>query len=538
MIIREYLKERDSIGLGLFKFFLSATSGASLFFNSACGENILLMFPYADLIVCYCNNFEEAIKIRNKMGNYNTLNIYIIVGKPRNLPFRSESFDNVSYLGILFDSDRDDPTDLSYSEIVRTLKVKSQCYLGFENAKIKNFRAKTFNSKLCLLSFSKKIRQNNLIIKSLIYFYPNLSKIHFIKEIKLDNLLKFFVSFFDFLKIFLMYDNFGFILEKKSIQKINIESSFLEEIRTQIKNKSILKLQQPNLVRLGSGGSVVVDYGPLILRMPQIYIGRKRCINNFNILLKLKEIEIPVSVPKPVIDGCYKQQYFYAETKIDGVSLDLNNPSEMIQELIYLEAKKILTSEAIKFSKMDQEYFYLLVQSEIENLIEFIEPSDIFIFKNLLNKMEKVFIDDQLPLVIHHGDFKFSNFLYNQKTKKIQGIIDWDLARIPGLPLYDMLTVVFYRRKTIREATFLDYLSRFSRKLEVDKDIDDYIRKIGISNGCIDFLSIMMMIKYINDHYYNTRTKNTKEWYERVIKKKLITPCLNILERRNLENIF
>lgn len=51
-----------------------------------------------------------------------------------------------------------------------------------------------------------------------------------------------------------------------------------------------------------------------------------------------------------------------------------------------------------------------------------------------------------LPLVWMHGDYKIENVMYAPDTRQITGVIDWEHAIVPGLPLLDALFLLVFNR--------------------------------------------------------------------------------------------
>lgn len=51
-----------------------------------------------------------------------------------------------------------------------------------------------------------------------------------------------------------------------------------------------------------------------------------------------------------------------------------------------------------------------------------------------------------LPLVWMHGDYKVENVMYDPDTRQITGVIDWEHAIFPGLPLLDALFLLVFNR--------------------------------------------------------------------------------------------
>lgn len=51
-----------------------------------------------------------------------------------------------------------------------------------------------------------------------------------------------------------------------------------------------------------------------------------------------------------------------------------------------------------------------------------------------------------IPTVWMHGDFKVENVLYDPASHALTGVIDWEHAMLPGLPLVDPLYLLIYNR--------------------------------------------------------------------------------------------
>ena len=52
-----------------------------------------------------------------------------------------------------------------------------------------------------------------------------------------------------------------------------------------------------------------------------------------------------------------------------------------------------------------------------------------------------------IPMIFCHGDFKFSNFIFESTPDiKLTGLIDWEYSLKPGLPGYDLFYVTGLER--------------------------------------------------------------------------------------------
>jgi hypothetical protein len=48
-----------------------------------------------------------------------------------------------------------------------------------------------------------------------------------------------------------------------------------------------------------------------------------------------------------------------------------------------------------------------------------------------------------------HGDFKLENLVFDRSSRKVQAVIDWELAADTGLPMVDLLYLLAYREVTL-----------------------------------------------------------------------------------------
>ena len=509
-------------GAGLFRFFLSIPDGATVLVNDAyLGGTALCIAPLAEHVVCYCGSVERARQVKNTIREAGNRNIDVIVGDVTRLPVRPGSLDNICYHGLTLEDGQPSEQSLRemHVEIDMALKVGGQGYLSFDGSQASH-------PEKSIRRVLRNMRHDGLRIISVIDHYPALAKSHFVRRIGVGNAWRILRNVRSLLKVCFVRNNLGVILSRNAAPR-GEDGLLLEGIRREIAGKGMAGLRLPELIRVGSGGSVVADYGILILRMPQTNVGEKRCVHNYETLSRLENIDLPVKVPKPATAGCYREQFYYAETKIRGVSMDLKVPSARISQRVYEKAEAILTSDAVKLGTMERDTFAFLVQQEIESLTPFVMRDDRDVLAKITLKMKDVFLEDHLPLVVHHGDFKFSNLLCNAQGE-LNGVIDWDLARIPGLPLYDLLTLRYYRQ-VASVSKFLEYLSRTVMGLEVHEDILRYASKMKIARRCIELVGLMSIVKCMNDHYYDIQLKQTQGWYVEILRKNLMTSCLHVL---------
>ncbi len=105
-----------------------------------------------------------------------------------------------------------------------------------------------------------------------------------------------------------------------------------------------------------------------------------------------------------------------------------------------------------------------------------------------------------LPSVWMHGDYKIENVMYDDKLRKLTGVIDWEHARLPGLPLLDPLYLLIYNRQIRGEEHFQSIESVLSpgRRSDVERaQLDRYVESVGIAAQLAPALCAMFVAHHV-----------------------------------------
>ncbi|TXH57832.1 phosphotransferase family protein [Piscinibacter sp.] len=104
-----------------------------------------------------------------------------------------------------------------------------------------------------------------------------------------------------------------------------------------------------------------------------------------------------------------------------------------------------------------------------------------------------------LPLVWMHGDYKIENVMYDARTYRLTGVIDWEHAMIPGLPLLDALYLLVFNRH-VRGVPLLDAV----RDVIVDgmtalekSRIDRYCSQLAIPSAARPALEALFFVHHV-----------------------------------------
>jgi len=271
---------------------------------------------------------------------------------------------------------------------------------------------------------------------------------------------------------------------------------FIRKIRKKIEEKYGLELEDPSLLRIGSTGSLVLDCGLYIVRLPQTNSACNFCITNFKMLTEIGNYNLSISTPKPIVQGCINGQNFFVESKINGISMDLYKLSSKNSSKVLNEAISFLTDKKIIFGNMDKKKFSLLVKYQIDQICLILKKEHQLLMKNIIQLMHDKFIGKDLPIVLCHGDFKFSNFLCNNDMQnQLVGIIDWEYGVAQGLPLFDLATLLIWNVKPWSASgqtmakRFVSFTNSSDNLLVIS-----YLKSMKISRSLLIPLSIMFII--------------------------------------------
>ena len=501
------------------------------------GGGSVSIAPNVRYLIDLSNNINSALLIKKRLQASGIENVHIIVGDKSNLPFKSNSFHNICYHGTRsFNIPWIASKNMYYpiiEEADRILVERGSIYNSFNfsaSSKIKKF---FMGIKVRFISnFFKKKGFSKI---SVIFHYPSLDRLHFIREIPVNKRMNLSHLFF-YIKMLLKGNNCCFYYLKDPDNGIKrCENNFIESIINRIEKKHNIIAEQPILIRNGSSGTMITDIGDYIVRMPQTKHALEFCQNNYNSLSKLALLNLPYRVPETISYGIFNGQEYFIEKKIHGISLDLTSLfSNKINESITNQAFHFLINDKLKISNMTDQEFNNLVEGEFIISLKLLEKYRNIII-HLFDLIKDKLTAHNLPLVIKHGDFKSSNFIYSRRENIISGIIDWEYSDMPGLPLFDLFTLLAYDSKR----NWRDPQSIIARFWELACTADEnyfimtYLKEMGIPLSVVKPLCLVFMITHLN-RYYLPEVMAHEYWQEELISKGLIPICTEYLDKKSV----
>lgn len=233
-----------------------------------------------------------------------------------------------------------------------------------------------------------------------------------------------------------------------------MSSNYIESIKWVYPNLSI-EDWYPN--EIGQNNDVLIINNSLVFRFPKYQKGILQLIRETEILEQIKNI-VSIPIPQPIyhsFEELVPGKVFTGYSLIDGVplwkeSLEKINSNELIKGLALqlvdflieihsiseVKAKGVLKLEDNNPREEMSELFGKIHNKLFPYIREEAQNEIIQSFKNFLNGRAL-----DIKTTIIHGDFGASNILWNPKTSKISGVIDFGGSRL-GDPAYDFAGIL------------------------------------------------------------------------------------------------
>ncbi len=395
-------------------------------------------------VVCICPDVATARLVNRQILDRQVSNILLVVGAEEDLPFQERTFSLVIHHFFSYDcfSAKTGKHIIirKVREIFRVAEDVGTVYVAFETGGscVKgNLRKLGLLFGVFRLSFARKWS-----LVSTAFHYESFKELFFIRCFSLGNLLNPEAVFF-FLKRCVAGSNIGFVFSGNPGDYTSLLP--VTRIKRKISKETASNPEKVLCYRIGSGGSVIVEFSEYIVRIPLTGAASVYAARNYKALELLAAMATPFVAPQPVITGSAAGFDFYCETKLPGISLDLEEFSASQEEQIEKMAVESISSPSMQICEVDSSSLKNVLDIPFTELKQFVSGDNKRVIEKALQHIRQLFLHEHLPLVIVHGDFKKSNFIVQSaNSAQAVGLIDWECMEIPGLPLTDLLRFLIF----------------------------------------------------------------------------------------------
>ncbi|MFZ2650124.1 MAG: aminoglycoside phosphotransferase family protein [Burkholderiaceae bacterium] len=226
------------------------------------------------------------------------------------------------------------------------------------------------------------------------------------------------------------------------------------------------------------------------------------------------------AIPRPLDHLVIGKTHCYMLNRLPGVTLDLESDAleqvtdqamGFVIDLHRASSQPVTTDESSY-----QELFWSLVQAVQAQLPWLAAELQAWDAPLRACVMGSVF-----PTVRMHGDYKIENVMYDQKLRKLTGVIDWELARHPGLPLLDPLYLLIYNRQ-IRGEDGYECVENFlcpERRTALERALlQRYIASMGIVENLVPALCAMFVAHHFGFRLHFHSEVSVPEKLHRIVR--------------------
>lgn len=492
-------RNRQSVN-GLFRVFLPL-GGARRVLTDAngIGATALSLAALADHVICLCPNHATATLVTHRARRDGIANVHPVVATLAAVPCRSSSVNHVSLHRVEPPATPPPARGAAAAlaaEITRVLGDGASLFVSFERrrAHLGPVRRTPRHLRATVREFRRRLQ-----VRASVFHYPSLDDISLVEYVdrrrrrRGDRWLAF--------RRWVAGTNAGVILEKPPAGSAT--AIVLQQVCARVAELTRTTATMPRSVFFGTGGSLVADLGSMIVRLPQHDAAAGRCAANLAALRRLAAGRGLAHAPRPIGEGAIYGQRFFAESRVNGVSMDEAAVAPSIREAIREQAVTLLMDKpAMYVAPASRDTIRALVDREFAGVTPFVPRDARHVLERMAARMCGILDERQVPLVVHHGDFKCANFLYATSPHlRLTGVVDWDLASIPGLPLLDLLTLHFDM-----PGTSVADLPRSFHALAGTDDVPPVVRRYaihwGLSAPVVRQLALFTTVKHLNRHFH------------------------------------
>lgn len=247
----------------------------------------------------------------------------------------------------------------------------------------------------------------------------------------------------------------------------------------------------------------------LIIRVTSDPLTRSIVIRNHNFLnifhrhpLISDKIKSLVPVPFDFFD--HGKNSVFIENMLPGLPAWKINRG-ILQKRIYKESVEFIISlnlfsrvkEKLSNQKLDQ-----LLDEDLKRLIDFpdIEGSLRIFTKDIVSKLRRLLVGQEIYLVIGHGDYGYGNILVEPGTGKLTGVIDWDTGRQEELAGIDLINLYIQKERSERHSGLMPAFHAVFQMMMERQELDGdgvYRSEFGIKKEMIPALLAIALFRYM-----------------------------------------
>lgn len=205
-----------------------------------------------------------------------------------------------------------------------------------------------------------------------------------------------------------------------------------------------LSLPGKTIISLGQAGPQKENIIVVIPKVQRVLEWRRKEIEIVREVRRLSPL-LASRLPRMYTECSHHGETYFVISEIDGMTID--RPVRHLSRLTRNAAAFLMDFNRISSREISvgednfKELFGALTRQVAATY-----PDTAPIMEKIEIHMRRILHGQRMTTVWFHGDYKLENLIFDKKTLRINGIIDWEHSRRNGLPWLDLMYLLTYNR--------------------------------------------------------------------------------------------
>lgn len=194
----------------------------------------------------------------------------------------------------------------------------------------------------------------------------------------------------------------------------------------------------------GNPNMLILIDASRIIKIPLDPESLARCRLSASVLLQLQKCSVKSHAPRLIGREQVGGHEIFIETRLPGNAYDTAGPrmdGRLNRAAVHLTEFHKATAAG---TSLAPPIFRRLFARPAGILLKQLEAPYREMVVESMKRLEESCVGRPFAIVWLHGDYKIENILFDPASGEITGVIDWDLSFRKGLPLLDLLYLIFY----------------------------------------------------------------------------------------------
>jgi len=234
------------------------------------------------------------------------------------------------------------------------------------------------------------------------------------------------------------------------------------------------------------------------------------------------------TVPAPMGTWEINGEMVYLEKRVVGRCIETRKSMDDRLYLLGVEWISAFHLRTMKKRICTVRDFRRLVEEPVSQFSSCLDPCGKEKMGRMTSNLSARLLDREFPFVFMHGDYKLENILFHGDLNRIAGVIDWDLGCEEGVPVLDVLSLIFFHRWGVSGKPYNLLLKEFVRDhtffIVERRLLRAYLESAGIDTSCK--IGVFLALFWL---YYVSMRMVPSLWNNREWRQNNVDPILDML---------